>query len=84
METTLQIKRWPMRLAISGLFLWVIPIVGIVINIIGIVKSIMSYREDKLNIYKVALILNSLEIVLVIVNFIVTIKLVIDSTGNLN
>lgn len=83
METTLQIKRWPMRLAISGLFLWIIPIIGIVINIIGIVKSIMSYREDKLTIYKVALILNSFEIVLVIVNFIVTIKLVIDSMGNL-
>ncbi|WP_194191456.1 hypothetical protein [Clostridium chrysemydis] len=70
METTLQIKRWPMRLAILGLFLWLFPIVGIVINIIGIVISIVSYRKDKLEVYKIALTVNILDVVLVIVSFI--------------
>lgn len=58
METKIKKSKKPMILGIISLVAWIIPIVGAIVSIFGIVLSSKKLKEDKCKAYKISLWLN--------------------------
>lgn len=69
MEIQVKKSKKPMILGIVSLVAWIIPIVGAIVSVFGIVISSKRLKEDKCKAYKISLGLNILGLVLSILYF---------------
>lgn len=69
METQVKKSKKPMILGIISLVAWIIPIVGAIVSVFGIVISSKRLKEDKCKAYKIGLGLNILGLISSILYF---------------
>lgn len=71
MEKQIKISKAPIILGIASCIAWIIPFIGAIVSIVGIVMSSKKIKEFKCKAYKIALALNITGLVISIIYFIV-------------
>lgn len=71
MDNQIKKSKAPMILGIISCIAWLIPLIGIVTSIVGIVLSAKKIKEYSCKAYKIALTLNIIGLVITIVYFII-------------
>lgn len=79
METQVKKSKKPMILGIISLVAWIIPIVGAIVSVFGIVISSKRLKEDKCKAYKIGLVLNILGLVSSILYFAYSYYLIVNN-----
>lgn len=70
MENQIKKSKVPMILGVISCVAWLIPLIGGIVSIVGIVMSVKKMKEFSCKAYKIGLILNIIGLVLTIINFI--------------
>lgn len=71
MENQIKKSKAPMILGVISCIVWLIPLIGIVTSIVGIVLSTKKMKEFSCKAYKIALALNIIGLVLTVIFFII-------------
>ncbi|CEP41089.1 hypothetical protein QJR30_17995 (plasmid) [Paraclostridium sordellii] len=79
METQVKKSKKPMILGIISLVAWIIPLVGAIVSIFGIVIASKRLKEDKCKAYKIGLWLNIVGLASAILCFAYTYYLIMDN-----
>ena len=69
METNVKKSKKPITLGIISLITWIIPIIGAIVSICGIVSSSRRLKEYKCKAYQIGFGLNIVGLILTILNF---------------
>ncbi|MGL4730605.1 MAG: hypothetical protein ACRCW0_03350 [Clostridium sp.] len=72
MQEQIKISKAPLGLGIASLVTWLIPLIGGITSIVGIVLSVKNLKIVKCKAYKIGLALNIVGLVATIVNFIIS------------
>ena len=70
MENQIKKSKAPMILGVISCVTWLIPLIGGVVSIVGIVMSVKKLKEFNCKAYKIGLALNIIGLVLTIINFV--------------
>ncbi|MDS0528088.1 hypothetical protein NNC19_20545 [Clostridium sp. SHJSY1] len=68
MENTIKTSKSPLILGILGLIAWFIPIIGLPVNVAGIIVSIIKVKSEKTTISKVGLAFSIIGLILTFIN----------------
>lgn len=71
MDNQIKKSKAPIILGVISCVDWLIPLVGIVTSIVGIILSYKKIKEFSCKAYKIALALNIIGLLLTIINFVV-------------
>lgn len=69
MESKIKKSKAPMILGVSSLIAWIIPAIGLIVSIAGIIISSKRLKEDNCKAYKIGRILSIVGIVLSVAYF---------------